>query len=142
MELLQNNENTLSLLNLKCEYDHIVKSSLCVVFTVFNTFILCSKRNIKADPKQSSGAKKQKNKSDNFLIYFYIDFQKHISHQVTLKDEFHTQILRPSHPINFYVSPNSSCANMAICYNLLIINQWCVNSNGMSYLNSPPQNLL
>ena len=72
MELLQNKENTLSFLDHKCEYDHIVKSSSRVVFTVYNAcskhFIyelndhihLCSKRNIKADPKQSSGAKKQK----------------------------------------------------------------------------------
>ena len=72
MVLLQNNEITLSLLNYKCEYDHIVKSSSRVVFAVFNTcsknFIselndhihMCSKRNIKADPKQSPGSKKQK----------------------------------------------------------------------------------
>ena len=72
MQLFQNNENTLTVLNQKCEYDDIVKSSSRVEFTVFNTcsknFIselndaihMSSKRNIKADPKQSSAAKKQK----------------------------------------------------------------------------------
>ena len=72
MQLFQNNENTLTVLNQKCKYNHIVKSSSCVAFTVFNTcsknFIselndaihMSSKRNIKADPKQSSSAKKQK----------------------------------------------------------------------------------
>ena len=40
MELLRNNENTLSLLNHKCKYDHLVKSSSRGAFAVFNT---CSK---------------------------------------------------------------------------------------------------
>ena len=122
---------------------YIVKSSSRAAFTVFNTcskniiselnehIHMCNKRNIKADPKQSSGEKKQQ--SDNFLFPSILNFKNTPS---DIERQIPPQI---SHPTIFYVSPNSSCANMTICYNLLIINQWCVNSNGMPYLNSPPQ---
>ena len=82
MELPQNEENTLSLLNHKCEYNHIVRSSSRVAFTVYNTcskhFIselndyihLCSKRNIKADPITKTRSKETKETSRvAFIVY-------------------------------------------------------------------------